>query len=792
MAGQSSPPGPDAPRGTRDARTPPGRSTRPRAGGSRPTGAVGSVGAGLATLVGGGVVAGLLAAGLAVPVVATAGAGADAAVEVFDDLPTQLDPSALPVRSVIRYADGTPMTGFYSENRVLVPLDAVAPVMRDAVVAIEDSRFYQHGGADPQGIARAFVNNMTGGGTQGASTLTQQWIKNVLLQQAREVDDQEAITALTTPNEARKVREIRLAIAAEEEYSKDQILENYLNIALFGANTYGVEASSQYYFSKPAAELALQDAALLAGMIQNPSLFEPTNNPVGAQERRDVVLQRMLDLGTIDQAQHDAAVAVPIGDQLRINPPDNGCAPAGDSAYFCDYAVQTILADPAFGEDRDARVRTLYRSGIDVTTTLEQPRQAAAKEAVEDTVPFDDDSQVGATVVSVQPGTGRVVAMAQNRRYTTAPTDELGYTSINYNVDRSLGGGEGIQPGSNWKPFTLATWLQQGGTLRETVRAASERDVYDASLFTACGDRLVDDWPVRNSEGTGTGRMSVLQATYDSVNTAYASMAADLDLCDIRATAESLGAHPANEERLPRLGANPANVLGSDPVAPLTMASAFATFASGGTYCPPRPLETVVDRDGRPLQQTVEPCTQPLATDDYSSEQIANTVTYALENVFTRGTAARVGAPDGRPAAGKTGTTDRMGQTWFTGYTPQLATSAWVGHADRVNDEDGDPLSLSDERIKGVVRDVFGSTYAAPMWKDYMEQALDGLPEEDFGPPAWRLVGSPSGGSASGGDADQDGSGSDSEDSDGSGGSGGSDGSDGSGDDDPEDSGDDA
>ncbi|MEJ5945435.1 transglycosylase domain-containing protein [Pseudokineococcus basanitobsidens] len=762
MAGDSS--SPSGATGPRDTRPTDDHPTEDRpvgrrrgsiafAAARRPAGSAGSVGAGLATLVGGGVVAGLLVAGLAVPVVATAGAGADAAVETFEDLPTQLDPSALPIRSTIRYADGTPMTGFYSENRVLVPLDAVAPVMRDAVIAIEDSRFYEHGGADPRGITRAFFNNLAGRATQGASTLTQQWIKNVLLQQAREADDQEAIDALTSPNEARKVREIRLAIAAEEDYSKDEILGNYLNIALFGANTYGVEAASEYYFSKPASELELVDAALLAGMIQNPSLYEPTQNPEGAQERRDVVLARMLELGKIDQAQHDAAEAVPVGDQLRINPPDNGCSPAGASAYFCDYAVHTILQDPAFGEDRDARVRALYRGGIDVTTTLQPPRQKEAWDAVRDTVPVDDRSQVGATIVSVEPGTGKVRAMAQNRIYTTAPTDERGYTNINYNVDQSLGGGRGFQPGSNWKPFTLATWLKEGKTLRETVAAAPVEKTFPASDFRACGNRLVDSWDVRNSEGSGTGRMSVLQATYDSVNTAYASMATELDLCDIRATAESLGAHPASPESVPayqdgRLGVNPANVLGSDPVAPLTMAAAFATYASGGTYCPPRPLENAVDRDGQPIQPTVGSCTQPLGNDDYTSEEIANTVTYALENVFTRGTAERVGTPDGRPAAGKTGTTNKMVQTWFSGYTPQLATTAWVGHPD----ESG--TSLSDETIDGVKRDVYGSTYAAPMWRDYMEEALDGLPEEDFGPPDWSLVGQST--STSGSDDDED------------------------------------
>lgn len=741
-------------------------------------GSTGSVAGGLAALVGGGVAIGLVVAGLAVPVVATAGAGADAAVDMFEDLPTQLDPAALPIRSTLRFSDGTPMTQFWSENRVVVPLDRMSPLMRDAIIAIEDARFYEHGGADPQGIIRAAINNFTSSSTQGASTLTQQWIKNVLLQQAREAGDEEAEKALMTADEARKVREIRLAIAAEENYTKDQILENYLNIALFGGSNYGVEAASQFYFSKSAADLAVEDAALLAGMVQNPSAFEPRQSPEAAQGRRDTVLDRMLELGKIDQAQHDAAVAVPVADQLRIQEVPNGCAPAGAAGYFCDYAVQTVLRDPAFGADRDERIRTLYRGGVDITTTLERPRQKAAETTVMDTIDYDDKTKVGATLVSVEPGTGRVVAMAQNRRYTTAPTDELGYTSINYNVDEAFGGSKGIQPGSNWKPFTLATWLKEGNTLRESVTAAPRSTELRQSQFDACGNNLVGLWPVRNSEGRGTGRMSVLEASYASVNTAYASMAMQLDLCDIRDTATSLGAHPAIGGQLSDIAESiyPASILGTIEVAPVTMAAAYATFASGGTFCPPRPLESAVDRDGQPIGVTVQPCTEPLATEDHTSEEIANTVNYALEQVLTRGTARRVGAPSGFDAAGKTGTTDEMGQTWFTGYTPELSTTAWVGHIDRLRDKNGKILSLSDERINGnSPRDVYGSTYAAPMWREYMDEALEGVEGSDFGPPAWDLVGRatvepPSGTTGSGTTGSgSNGSGSDGSGSDGSG-----------------------
>ncbi|WP_148058000.1 transglycosylase domain-containing protein [Pseudokineococcus lusitanus] len=708
-------------------------------------GSTGSVAGGLAALVGGGVAIGLVVAGLAVPVVATAGAGADAAVEMFEDLPTQLDPAALPIRSTLRFSDGTVMTQFWSENRVVVPLDQMSPYMRDAIIAIEDARFYEHGGADPQGIIRAAINNFTGGSTQGASTLTQQWIKNVLLQQARESGDEEAEEALMTADEARKVREIRLAIAAEETYTKDQILENYLNIALFGGSNYGVEAASQYYFGKPATQLEVEDAALLAGMVQNPSAFEPLQYPEAAQGRRDTVLARMLDLGKIDQAQYDAAVAVPVTTQTRNQKDEvNGCAPAGAAGYFCDYAVQTILRDPAFGADRDERIRTLYRGGVDITTTLQRPRQKAAETTVMDTIDYNDKTKVGATLVSVEPGTGKVVAMAQNRRYTNQPTDQRGYTNINYNVDEAYGGGKGIQPGSNWKPFTLATWLKDGNTLNEFVTAAPRSTTFRQSQFDACGNGLVGEWPVRNSEGRGTGRMSVLEASYASVNTAYASMALQLDLCDIRDTAASMGAHPAVGGQLSDIQASiyPASILGTIEVAPLTMAAAYATFASSGTFCPPRPLESAVDRDGQPIGITVAPCTEPLATDDHTSEEIADTVNYALGQVLTKGTARRVGGPPGFDAAGKTGTTDEMGQTWFTGYTPELSTTAWVGHIERTRDADGDILSLSDERINGnSPRDVYGSTYAAPMWREYMDEALDGVEGSDFGSPDWGLVG---------------------------------------------------
>lgn len=666
----------------------------------------------LAALLAAAVVAGVLVAGLMMPAVGATGTLARSSVDFFDALPEELEAQPLSQQSRILWADGSTMATFYYENRVLVPLSSVAPVMRQAVIAIEDSRFYEHGGVDPQGMTRALVNNFSGGDTQGASTLTQQWVKNVLLEQARATEDAELEASLVNEDYGRKLREAKLAIAAERNLTKDEILERYLNIALFGDGQYGVQTASSHFLSKSAADLTLEDAALLAGMIQSPRRYDPLDHPQEALDRRDVVLGRMLSLQMIDQAQHDAAVAVPLQAQLAVQQMPNGCVQAGSAAFFCDYVTKVLLNDATFGADVAARQRLLYRGGLTITTTLDKVGQQAAWDAVTAAVPVTDPSGVGAALVAVEPGSGHIKAMAQNRTYSPGEEPVPGGTVYNYAVDKAYGGTDGFQPGSNYKPFTLATWLESGRNLTQRISAPA-RPVYDVrrDFHASCGRFGSEQYLPQNSEGQGRGSISVLEATYNSVNTAYLEMARQLDLCAVRDMAAKLGVHRADGGDLRY---TPASVLGSNEVAPMTIAAAYATFASGGTYCRPTAITSVTDSAGEQLEVPAADCAQVL------QPEIANGVTYALTQTVERGTASALTFE--RPAAGKTGTTDLSVETWFTGFTPQLVASAWVGTPD------SDTTSLNDLVINGQKRRVYGSTIAAPMWQAYMERALAGQP----------------------------------------------------------------
>ena len=399
--------------------------------------------------------AGVLAAGLVVPAVAATGATARMGVDLFNDLPGELGDQQLSEATTILWSDNTVMARVYDQNRSVVSLDQIAPVMRDAIISIEDERFYDHGAVDVKGIARALVSNAGGGGTQGASTLTQQYVKNVLVEQAVEQGDSQAAAAAVDADGidgyARKLKEMKLAVNVEKEMSKDEILAAYLNVAYFYNNVYGIEAAAQYYFNRPAAQLDLQQAAMLAGLVQNPAGYNPIKKPEAATARRDVVLGQMLKLGKIDQATHDAAVAAPLG--LDPQPSRQGCLAAGSAAYFCDYVTHVIAQDPAFGATVEDRQNLLKRGGLTIRTTLDRNVQQITQDAVNAGVNPGQSPRAASSVV--QPGTGHILAMAQDTTYSP-DEDVVGQTTLNYNVSKDMGGGDGFQQGSTFKPFTLA------------------------------------------------------------------------------------------------------------------------------------------------------------------------------------------------------------------------------------------------------------------------------------------------------------------------------------------------
>lgn len=670
-------------------------------------------------------VGGLLAAGLILPAVAVTNGATDLTVTAFDELPSELgEQRPLSEKSTMLAADGSVLATFYHDNRIVVGLDQIAPIMRQAVLAVEDKRFYDHGGIDPTGMARATVKTLLSDQKEGASTLTQQYVKNVLIEKAKREDDREALeaarTAEGTEGISRKLREAKLAIALEKSMPKDKILENYLNIAQFGIAIYGVEAAAQYYFNKSAAELNYLESATIAGITQAPTAWDPVKNPADATNRRATVLGLMRAQGIITPEEYDVGVSTPIEATLSVQNTKLGCSTAGEvvagSGYFCDFVTKVIAHDPAFGATKAERTDLLYRGGLTIWTTLDPRLQTAADAEVKAGIPVDDPSGIGSAISVVEPGSGKILAMAQNRNYnnTPSPTD----TSVNWNADNLYGAASGFPPGSTFKPFTLLEWVKQGHSLREQVNGAVRP--LNENQFRSCGKKGKNSpYTPGNAEGKGA-MMSVLDATKNSVNLAYLTMATQLDLCDIMAGAEQLGIHKAGgNSGEGAFDPYPANVLGTNSVAPLSMAGAFAAFASGGIYCTPVAITKIVDANGAELPVPSANCAQAI------EPRVANAMNYALSNVWS-GTADGVGRPP-FASAGKTGTTSENEHTWFVGYTPVMAASVWVGYPDGM-------YQMKNVVVNGNrISRMYGASIAAPTWKRFMEQALAGVEVPEFG-----------------------------------------------------------
>ncbi len=677
------------------------------------------------------VVAGLLMAGLAMPAVGAAGASARAGVGFFDSLPAELEQSPLAQQSRIRAADGSLIATFYSENRIVVPLDQVSPNMAKAQVAIEDTRFYSHGGVDLKGIARAAVNNANSSSQQGASTLTQQYVKLTLQENAVYAGDQAGVAAAIDKTYSRKLRELKLAVTLEEKLSKDEILQGYLNIAYYGDGAYGVEAAARHYFGVHAKALTLPQAAMLAGIVQQPRAYNPRINLKPANARRNVVLARMLATGVITVVEHDKAVKTPV--RLKISPTGNGCdvSPFG---YFCNYVYRTLLADKTFGATEAERRQQILRGGLTITTTIDPKLQQQAQTAINKKVPASNGAGVGAAMSVVEPGTGKILAMAQNTRFSNSK--KPGFDAVNYNVDQAYGSSIGFQTGSTFKAFTLAAALKEGRALTSRITAPASGVTFPRSAFKYCStdEAFGDQYTVRNSEGNEEGNLTLLQATADSVNTAFVNLEAQVGVCEVRDMAESLGVHLAAPQRYlsddttktTRLHPRPSLTLGPENIAPLTMAAAYATFAADGVFCAPVAITAVKALDGKALAAPKASCSQVLDPD------VASGVTQALKGVISNGTGRGLGI--GRPAAGKTGTTNGPTDVWFAGYTPQLSAAVWVGHPKKQQ-------GLNRVTLAGrSYGRVFGATIPGPIWQSFMKKAVADLPVEEFGAPSDKVV----------------------------------------------------
>ncbi len=575
-------------------------------------------------------------------------------------LPDVNDPNAFTVAqpTKIYSADGKLLANFFLENREIVPLSSVSPYLQHAVVAVEDERFYQHAGVDTVGIARAIWIDITTGSTkEGASTITQQYIRNTILSSERY-----DITV------ERKIREMYLAYEFEKRHTKDEVLGAYLNTVYFGDGSYGAEAASMGYFGKHANDLTIGEAALLAGLPQSPLRLNPYSNLDGALARQRWVLGRMVANGYITQSEAKAAEEATVTLKKSVDPSQG----IYDCAYFVSYVRRQLLQQYS-----DTLV---FKGGLQVYTTIDTKLQRAAERAVKAVLPYKKDPD--AALVSIDPSTGQIVAMYGGRDYT----------KDSYNTATQ----GRRQPGSSFKMFVLVTALEKGIPPRRQFNASSPARIPSHPV-----------WIVNNSEGSGRGYITLSAATRSSVNAVFARLIWELGADEVAMTAKRMGITSS----IPAL---PSIALGSAPVSPLEMASAYGTLANNGVHVPPTSITKILDSAGATIFE-YKPAGSRVLT-----PQIAWAATQQLMGVVSGGTGTRAHL-SGREVAGKTGTAQNYQDAWFVGYTPQLVTSVWMGYSEG---------SIPMRNVHG--QRAFGGTFCAPIWHRFMAAALAGKPVQRF------------------------------------------------------------
>jgi penicillin-binding protein 1A len=618
----------------------------------------------LGVVVGAGAV--LFAAAL-LPPFAAGGRAVEEFANEFEQIGADVDLTfpTIPERSTIYAADGSVLATLYlDENREYVRLDRINDITRKAVLAIEDSRFYEHAGLDLKGIVRALITNVQAGEIQeGASTLTQQLARNVF---PKAVGTEETL--------ARKILEARVARRLEDEYSKDEILELYLNDVYFGRGVYGIATAAEFYFGKSVSKLTLPQAAMLAGLISAPETYTPVNDRDAAIQRRNTVLERMLGLGWISEEQADRA----LGTRLRLDITKVGNQDA-KFPYFVEYLKAQILQDKRFGKTHKARIRTLFQGGLKIHTTLQPDLQRAGENLIRSR--FGNTAGPTGAIAAVEVESGRVMAL-------------IGGTDFDKSqVNLATGqGGTGRQSGSAFKPFTLVAALEQGIPIGKVYKASSGQEVncapYGPSSYTV----------VNAGDGGGSGYVNLLSATAGSINAVFVQLAIDVGPPKIVDVAHRMGIESPLDPYC-------TVTLGVEEVTPLEMASAFTTLANHGVHCQPVAITEVRASNNKRIFGQRKNCDQVI------DAEIADQVAGMLRLVVTSGTgtAANLGT---WPVFGKTGTTNDSADVWFDGCTRQICAATWVGH----------------ERGRVPMPGAYGGTVAAPIWHDFMLTAMRGLP----------------------------------------------------------------
>ena len=690
----------------------------------------------VAAFIAASIVGGFLVAGLLAPAAALGSTVAGRSISFVDQLPSDLDLSPVARKSEVLASDGSVIATFYAQNRMPVDLENMSSFIRDGIVAIEDSRFYEHAGIDATGVLRALYVNAQGG-RQGASTITQQYVKNLAIQSLVTSGKAGEVKPSATRTIGDKLREMKLAVALEEKYSKDEILQGYLNLVYFGNGAYGIQTAAKVYFGVPASALSLPQAAALAGVVNRPVYYDPITEPGHVVDRRNEVLDRMLQQGYITAAQHDAAVAAPLA--LNVHRSAQGCV-AATAPYFCDYIQRLVLNDPAFGADEATRRKLLYQGGLTIRTTLDAELQRVAQEQVNASMPAADPLQRGAALVSVQPGTGKVLTMAQNTIYSpvAAPGNYTGNFALPETDSNGnpLHGAGGFQIGSTMKPFVFVEWLNSGRSMATRLEGAVR--VYRAGYpwKNSCGtttgsyDPALGQTPLPNDDPNHYYRMSVLQGLYQSINTITFQSAARLDFCNIQKMATAAGIKNGHTNE-PYDLSSIASLLGTQDVAPLDMATAYATFAAGGVHCNPVALVSVTGADGHYYPVPEAGCEQTIDPD------VAAGVTYALERVLTKGSGYNIPVTKEHDIFAKTGTTDGHTQTWTVGATTGIATASWFGSYKGF----GPGWANENITINGkYYAGLNGANIAGTQWAHLMNAAAPKYPGEPFpSPPAWML-----------------------------------------------------